>query len=63
MEGMADIHNWDQVSHDGTKHEEGRRLMTNEVNAAVHGAHAAGAREIVVIDCHGAGGRHPQLSR
>jgi len=37
-------------------YEEGRRLYTQEINAAVRGAKAAGATEIVVVDCHGAGG-------
>jgi D-amino peptidase len=37
-------------------YEEGRRLYTEEINAAVRGAKAAGATEIVVMDCHGAGG-------
>ena len=36
-------------------YEEGRRLYTGEINAAVRGAKAAGATEIVVMDCHGAG--------
>ena len=36
-------------------YEEGRRLYTAEINAAVRGAKAAGATEIVVMDCHGAG--------
>ena len=36
--------------------EEGRKLYTEEINAAVRGAKAAGATEIVVMDCHGAGG-------
>src|SRR5579862_7113277 len=36
-------------------YEEGRRLYTGEINAAVRGAKAAGADEIVVMDCHGAG--------
>jgi D-amino peptidase len=31
-------------------------LYTEEINAAVRGAKAAGATEIVVMDCHGAGG-------
>ena len=35
--------------------EEARRLYTEEINAAVRGAKAAGATEIVVMDCHGAG--------
>ena len=56
MEGMAGIQVWEQVSHDGTMYQEGRKLMTQEVNAAVRGAYAAGAGEIIVIDCHGAGG-------
>ena len=33
----------------------GRKLYTEEINAAVRGAKAAGATEIVVMDCHGAG--------
>ena len=36
-------------------YEEGRQLYTEEINAAVRGAKAAGATEIVVMDCHGAG--------
>jgi D-amino peptidase len=36
-------------------YEEGRRLYTQEINAAVRGARAAGGTEIVVMDCHGAG--------
>lgn len=37
-------------------YEEGRRLYTEEINSAVRGAKTAGATEIVVVDCHGAGG-------
>ena len=37
-------------------YEEGRQLYTAEVNAAVCGAKRAGASDIVVVDCHGAGG-------
>jgi D-amino peptidase len=45
------------VSEGGTAlYEEGRVLYTEEMNAAVRGAKAAGATEIVVVDCHGAGG-------
>jgi D-amino peptidase len=33
-----------------------RALFTEEMNAAVRGARAAGADEIIAIDCHGAGG-------
>lgn len=38
------------------QYEEGRRRLTGEVNAAVRGAKAGGANDIMVIDCHGAGG-------
>ncbi len=55
MEGIAGIQVWEQVVHDKPMYQEGRRLMTQEVNAAVRGASAAGATDIVVIDCHGAG--------
>ncbi len=37
-------------------YEEGRKLYTEEINAAARGAFAAGATEVVVMDCHGAGG-------
>jgi D-amino peptidase len=57
MEGVAGIVKWQQV--DGGKekrsYHEGRELYTEEINAAVRGAKAAGATEIVVMDCHGAG--------
>jgi D-amino peptidase len=36
-------------------YEEARRLYTEEINAAVRGARAAGATEVVVMDHHGAG--------
>ncbi len=34
MEGIAGIENWDQVSSGKPQYEEGRRLLTGEVNAA-----------------------------
>ena len=37
-------------------YDEGRTLYTEEINAAVRGARAGGATEVVVMDCHGAGG-------
>ena len=58
MEGVSGIVTWSQVSHNGSMYEEGRRLYTEEINAAVRGALAAGATEIVAVDCHGAGGDH-----
>ena len=56
MEGVAGVCRWAQVSHDGALYQEGRRLYTQEINAAVRGAFNAGALEVVVMDCHGAGG-------
>jgi D-amino peptidase len=56
MEGVAGIVKWQQVTGGHAMYEEGRRLYTGEINAAVRGAKAAGATEIVVMDCHGAGG-------
>src|SRR5262249_13849359 len=58
MEGIAGIEVWGQVNGGSPQYEEGRRLMTGEVNAAVRGAKAAGAGDIIVIDCHGAGGSY-----
>ncbi len=55
MEGVAGIVKWQQVTGGHAMYEEGRRLYTGEINAAVRGAKAAGATEIVVMDCHGAG--------
>src|SRR4029079_15847002 len=56
MEGVSGIVKWSQVNGGAPMYEEGRRLYTEEVNAAVRGAKSAGATEIVAVDCHGAGG-------
>jgi len=56
IEGVAGIVKWAQTGGDQTLYHEGRKLYTEEINAAVRGAKAAGATEIVVMDCHGAGG-------
>jgi len=56
MEGVSGIVVWDQVNGGAPLYQEGRRLYTEEINAAVRGAKAGGATEIVVVDCHGAGG-------
>jgi D-amino peptidase len=55
MEGVSGIVNFGQCNGGDPMYEEGRRLYTAEVNAAVRGARAAGATEIVAVDCHGAG--------
>ena len=56
MEGVSGIVVWSQVNGGAPMYEEGRKLYTEEINAAVRGAKKAGATEIVVVDCHGAGG-------
>ena len=56
MEGVSGIVVWDQVMGGKPQYEAGRRLYTEEINAAVRGARAAGATDVVVVDCHGAGG-------
>lgn len=55
MEGVSGIVVWEQVNGGAAMYEEGRKLYTEEINAAVRGAKAAGATEIVAVDCHGAG--------
>lgn len=55
MEGVSGIVVWEQVDGGAPMYEEGRRLYTEEINAAIRGAKAAGATEIVAVDCHGAG--------
>ena len=56
IEGVAGIVKWGQTGGDSPLFQEARDLYTGEINAAVRGAKAAGAKEIVVMDCHGAGG-------
>jgi D-amino peptidase len=53
MEGVAGIVDWSQCRAPGQPYEEGRRLLLGEVNAAIDGAMAAGATEIVCNDSHG----------
>ncbi len=55
MEGIAGIVRPHQTNAGEALYEEGRKLYTQEINAAVRGAKAGGATEIVVMDCHGAG--------
>jgi len=55
MEGVAGIVRAEQTLGGHEMYDEGRKLYTEEINAAVRGAKAAGAKEIVVMDHHGAG--------
>ena len=53
MEGITGVVNWEDVSRDGKDYEYFRKIMTKEANAAIEGALAAGATEILVRDSHG----------
>jgi D-amino peptidase len=53
MEGVAGIVDWSQCRGPGPAYEQGRRLLLGEVNAAIDGAMAAGATEIICNDSHG----------
>jgi D-amino peptidase len=55
MEGISGVVNWDDVTVGGTDYGLFRRFMTEEANAAIEGALAAGAAEIVVRDAHDTG--------
>ena len=52
MEGTAGVVDWEQCVGDGPEAAAGRRLLLAEVNAAIEGALAGGATEIVVNDSH-----------
>ncbi len=56
IEGITGLVSWSQCSRpDGKSYDYqfARRMMTHDVNAAVRGARAAGATEIVIKDSHG----------
>ena len=55
LEGVSGVTKPGQTVGGSAMYEESRRLYTEEINAAVRGAKAAGATEIVAMDCHGAG--------
>jgi D-amino peptidase len=54
MEGVAGIVDWSQCRAGEHGYAEGRALLLGEVNAAIDGALAGGATEIVCNDSHGA---------
>lgn len=53
MEGVVGVATGEQLGPSGFEYARFRELMTNEVLAAIDGARAAGATEIVVADSHG----------
>ena len=54
MEGAAGVVDWSQCREPGPAYELGCALLADEVNAAIEGALAGGATEILVNDSHGA---------
>ena len=55
MEGISGVTTWDQVTAGHFEYPRFRRLMTEDVNAAVRGAFDAGAKEVLVTDGHASG--------
>lgn len=53
MEGISGISGSDQLSAAGAEYNRSRKLMADDVNAAIRGARRGGATEIVVNDSHG----------
>lgn len=53
MEGISGISGSDQLSATGAEYGRSRKLMAEDVNAAIRGARAAGATQILVNDSHG----------
>jgi len=52
MEGTAGVVDWEQCVGDGPQAAAGRKLLLDEVNAAIEGAMTGGATEVVVNDSH-----------
>jgi D-amino peptidase len=52
MEGITGVTTWDQVTPGHAEYARFRRLMTQDVNAAIRGAYDAGAEEVIVADGH-----------
>ena len=55
MEGITGVVTGEQLGPQGFEYARFREFMTQEVNAAIEGAMAAGATEIVISDSHGNG--------
>src|SRR5688572_12362670 len=53
MEGISGISGSDQLSATGGEYARSRRMMADDVNAAIRGARRGGATDIVVNDSHG----------
>ena len=54
IEGVSGVVKGEQTGPGDRLFDEARKLYTEEINATIRGAKAAGATDIVVMDCHGA---------
>jgi D-amino peptidase len=52
MEGITGVTTWDQVTPGHAEYARFRKLMIQDVNAAIRGAYEAGANEVIVADGH-----------
>jgi len=52
MEGITGVTTWDQVTPGHAEYARFRKLMTQDVNAAIRGAMEAGADEVIIADGH-----------
>ena len=52
IEGTSGVVAWEQIIEGGAEYEQGRKLLTDEVNAVISGALDGGATEFVVNDSH-----------
>jgi len=55
MEGITGVINWDQVNPAHAEYPRFRKIMTEEVNAAISGVYEGGVDEVVVADGHAGG--------
>jgi D-amino peptidase len=55
MEGVSGVTRWEETDPANGEYARFRRIMTDEVNAAIAGASDAGANEFIVADGHGDG--------
>lgn len=55
MEGISGVVHWDQVTPGTQDYTHFRRIMTQDVNAAIRGVFEAGAQEVIVADGHNLG--------
>lgn len=53
MEGITGVVDWNHVDENHREYARFRRLMTEDINAAIRGAFAGGADEVIISDGHG----------